>query len=213
MTKLLLAAALAWSGGAPAVSAELSDRDRAAIAALESRVVPLPGGIGSAQPASLAQRLAETRVPGVSVAFIENGRVKWTRAYGEAVAGSRRPVTPETRFQAASLSKAVAAAGALRLVDRGELTLDGNVNAGLKSWQVPAFQPSNGAGVTLRGLLSHTAGLTVAGYPGYARGAKVPSAAQSLAGVAPSNTPAVRAFAPPGKQFGYSGAATLSRNS
>lgn len=57
------------------------------------------------------------RVPAVSIAFIADGRIRWARAYGVAAAGSGRKVTPATRFQAGSMSKAVAAAGALRLVD------------------------------------------------------------------------------------------------
>jgi CubicO group peptidase (beta-lactamase class C family) len=149
--------------------------------------------------------MAETKVPGVSIAFFENGRVKWARGYGEAVAGSKRAVTPNTRFQAASMSKAAAAAAALRLVDQRRLSLDDDLNLRLRGWRVPAGTAPFAEKVTLRRLLSHTAGLTVAGYPGYAAGAKVPTIVQSLTGAAPANTAAVRPYAAPGAQIAYSG--------
>lgn len=204
LLKLLSWAMLAGLSSAAASAAELNARDRAAIDALEQRVVPLPGPRGAGGVATLAERMAQTKVPAVSVAFIEDGQVKWARAYGEALAGSGRKATPETRFQAASMSKAVAAAGALRLVDQGRLSLDEDVNKRLKAWRVPAAASPSGE-VTLRQLLSHTAGLTVDGYPGYAAGTAVPTIVQSLSGAAPANTAAVRSFAAPGAQMAYSG--------
>ncbi|SMF77199.1 CubicO group peptidase, beta-lactamase class C family [Allosphingosinicella indica] len=147
--------------------------------------------------------MAETKVPAVSIAFIEDGRVKWARAYGQAAAGRR--VTTRTRFQAASLSKAVAAAGALRMAERGVIDLDADVAPRLRGWRLPVADPGKGESVTLRRLLSHTAGLTLGGYPGYAAGEPVPTIVESLSGAVPSNTPAVRAFAPPGAKLAYSG--------
>lgn len=200
------ALALAAAFGTVASATTLSVRDRAAIEALEQRVVPLPGPrVPGDGPAPLARRMAERNVPAVSVAYIEDGRVKWTRAYGEAVAGSGRAATPDTLFQAASMSKAVAAAGALRLVDRGRLSLDEDVNRRLRGWRVPDAPEASAERVTLRRLFSHTAGLSVAGYPGYATGASVPGIADSLAGRPTANTAAVRAFAVPGAQLAYSG--------
>lgn len=196
---LLSAAVLA---AMPAAATSLNDLDRAAIQAVEQRVVPLPGPQSRKGLATLAERMSESNVAAVSIAFIEDGRVKWARAYGEAVAGSGRAATQETRFQAASLSKAVAAAGALRLVDQGKLSLDEGVNRRLRSWRVPG---DRGDEVTLRHLLSHTAGLTVAGYPGYGAGEPVPSIVESLNAAPPTNTAAVRPFGPAGAQLGYSG--------
>ena len=204
VTRLWLGVA-ALAGGGAAAAPPLDAFDRAAIDALEQRLSALPRSAPGTPPAPLAERMAEAKVPGVSIAFIENGRVKWSRAYGVAVAGSKRPVTPQTRFQAASMSKAVAAAAALRLVDRGRLALDEDVNTRLRGWRAPAFPDAGAEKVTLRRLLSHTAGLTVGGYPGYAVGEAVPTLVQSLAGTAPANTAAVRAYAAPGAQTGYSG--------
>ena len=179
-----------WAQAAPSAA------DKAAIAAYETR-------LGLADKA-LAQRMAELNVPGVSVAFIEDGKVRWARAYGVAEAGRKRPVTPATLFQAASMSKAIAAATALRLVDQGRLTLDDDVNARLKSWKVPDSPFTAERKVTLRALLSHTAGMTVSGFPGYAADKPVPTTVQILDGAPPAITPAVRSWETPGR-YAYSG--------
>lgn len=196
--KGIVAAAWLLAGTAHAAP---SAADLAAIAVMESRVAPP----GSAEGKPLAARMAELKVPGVSIAFIEDGKVKWTRTYGLSDASAARGVTPDTLFQAASMSKAVAAAGALRLVQQGRLDLDGDVNARLKSWQVPASSYTAVEKVTLRRLLSHTAGLTVSGFPGYAAGKPIPGDVQMLDGKPPANTPAVRSFEPPGAAYAYSG--------
>lgn len=197
MRSILAGLAAALLLAAPA-SAKTSAADQSAIAAYEARI----GSATAGKP--LAARMAELNVPGVSIAFIEDGKVKWTRAYGVAEAGGARAVTPDTLFQAASMSKAVAAAGALRLVDQGKLDLDGDVNRRLKSWKVPESPYTAEKTVTLRGLFSHTAGLTVSGFPGYQAGKPIPTTVQILDGVAPANTPAVRSFEAPG-QYAYSG--------
>ncbi|WP_372784108.1 serine hydrolase domain-containing protein [Phenylobacterium sp.] len=199
----LLAALLALTGAARA--AEPSPADRAAIAALETRISPMAVSAEGAAPRTLAVRMAELKVPGVSVAFIENGKVKWTRTYGVAAAGGTQPVTPETLFQAASMSKAFAAAAALRLVEQGRLDLDEDINDRLKTWKVPPSPYTAEQKVTLRRLLSHTAGLTVSGFPGYQAGTPVPAILQILDGTPPSNTPAIRSFETPGGAYAYSG--------
>ena len=187
-------------------AAEQPSRERAAIEALEKRVVALPRNVGSKEPAPLAQRMAETKVPAISNAFIGDGQVKWARACGEAVAPSGQATTPETLFQAGSLSKAVAAAGALRVVDHGRLSLDEDVNTRLRAWRVPAGPFGNSHDkVTPRRLFSHTAGLAVRRYLGYAAGSTVPTVVQSLSGTVPANSPPVRPFAAPGTQIAYSG--------
>lgn len=194
-----LATALTFSGIAYSAP---SAKDRAAIAAIEGRLGP-----SAAVPAvtTLAARMAALKIPGVSIAFIEEGQVKWARAYGVTDVSERRTVTPDTLFQAASMSKAVAAAGALRLVDQGRLDLDEDVNSRLKAWQVPASALTATEKVTMRRLLSHTAGLTVSGFPGYAAGKPIPTTVQILDGVAPANTPAIRSFEAPGGAYAYSG--------
>lgn len=152
-------------------------------------------------PQSLAQRMEHYGVPAVSVAVIDGGEVAWTRAWGLADVESGRPATPETLFQAASISKPVAALGALALVERGQLDLDADVHEKLRGWNVPEHD-FEGA-VTLRGLASHTAGLSVHGFPGYGPEEEVPSTVGVLKGE--GNTDPVEVVLAPGTEFRYSG--------
>ncbi len=108
--------------------------------------------------------------------------------------------SPDERFQAGSVSKAVAALTALRLVAAGAVELDADVTDRLASWRLP-----DGEGVTLRRLLGHTAGLGVPFFPGYAEGEPVPTLVQVLDGLPPANTAPVRVESPPGSAFAYSG--------
>lgn len=204
MKRILSALAAVLSLTAAPLAAAETAHDRAHIALMET-ALRSPPGAQAMPPKTLAQRMVELNVPGVSIAFIEDGKVKWTRAYGVADATDRRPVTPQTLFQAASMSKAVAAAGALVLVDKGRIDLDEDVNRRLKAWQVPPSAFTATEKVTLRRLLSHTAGLTVSGFPGYASDKPVPTLVQLLNGQPPANTPAVVSFEPPGQGFAYSG--------
>lgn len=144
-------------------------------------------------------------VPGVSIAVIEGGRIEWARGYGVKEAGKPDPITPETMFQAGSISKPVAALVALRFVQEGRLDLDEDVNAKLLSWHVPENELTSRRKVTLRGLLSHSAGLNVHGFPGYEAGAEVPTMVQVLDGGKPANTEAVRVVVLPGTEWRYSG--------
>lgn len=142
-------------------------------------------------------RMRTLHVPGVSVAVIDNYRIVWTHAYGA--------VTTETRFQAASISKPVAALAALKLVEQGRLSLDEDVNAKLKSWKVPDNAFTSIEKVTLRRLLSHSGGLTVHGFPGYQVSDRLPTLVEILDGVKPANTGPVRVDIKPGSQWRYSG--------
>jgi CubicO group peptidase (beta-lactamase class C family) len=76
---------------------------------------------------SIEQRMVRLHVPGVSVAVVDRGAMAWVRAFG---------VTPTMPFQAASIGKVLTATATLRLVERGRLSLDENVNAYLTSWKV-----------------------------------------------------------------------------
>jgi CubicO group peptidase (beta-lactamase class C family) len=139
----------------------------------------------------------------VSIAVINDGHVEWAAGYGVRVVGSSDSVTVSTLFQAASISKPVTALAALRLVDEGHLDLDSDVNRWLRSWQIPESRYTLEQPVTLRSLLSHTAGFNVGGFPGYRRGAVVPSAVDVLEGR--GNTAAVRLDTVPRSRFQYSG--------
>jgi CubicO group peptidase (beta-lactamase class C family) len=175
-------------------------------ARVESGLLPLFVVEGRPLPAkTLAERMAALRVPGVGVAVINEGRIEWAKGYGVTEAGTTTPVTPRTLFQAASISKPVAALAALRLVEQGKLGLDEDVNAKLKSWKVPGNEFTKTENVTLRRLLSHTAGLTVHGFGGYAAGDPVPTLVQVLDGAKPANSDPVRVDVVPGAMMRYSG--------
>ncbi|HXJ93985.1 MAG TPA: serine hydrolase [Terriglobia bacterium] len=182
-------------------------------AEVEARIARVENGLlppvvigGEATPGmKLADRMAFYKVPGVSVAVINQGRIEWARGYGLADVAEKRPVTPETRFQAASISKSVAATAALHLVEEGKLDLDRNVNDYLKSWKVPDNEFTKEQKVTLRRILSHSAGLTVHGFPGYEAGTPVATLVQVLNGEKPANTDPIRVDLVPGSKWRYSG--------
>jgi CubicO group peptidase (beta-lactamase class C family) len=109
---------------------------------------------------TLAERMAHYDVPGLSIAVINDFEIEWARGYGVMEAGSDDPVTTRTLFHAGSVAKTVAAAAALQLVERGSLDLDENVNPWLRSWRIPENEYTEVEKVTLRRLLSHSAGLS-----------------------------------------------------
>ncbi len=144
-------------------------------------------------------------IPGLSLAIIDGGKIVKAQGYGVTERGGKVAVTPSTLFQAGSISKPVAALGALRIVEHGKISLDVDVNAKLSTWKVPENEFTKDKKVTLRGLLSHTAGMTVHGFPGYASDALVPTVPQVLDGTSPANTAAVRVATVPGSAWKYSG--------
>lgn len=175
------------------------------IAHVESGLLgPVQISGAAAETHTLADRMAQLHVPGVSIAVMHEGRIEWAKGYGVASIGGA-PVTPETRFQVGSISKPVAALAALHLVEQGNLSLDTDVNDSLKSWKLPPGEGANARPVTLRELLTHTGGISVHGFPGYAAGEDVPTLVQVLNGEKPANTKPIRIEAPPGEKWNYSG--------
>jgi CubicO group peptidase (beta-lactamase class C family) len=157
---------------------------------------------------TLAERMAFHKVPGLSVAVIDSGRIVWARGFGVKAMGGTDSVTTETLFQAGSISKPTFALGLMRLVQDGRLNLDEDVNLKLTSWKVPENRFTAKEKVTLRRILSHNAGLTVHGFPGYEAGTPVPTVVQLLNGTKPANTAAVRVDTFPGAISRYSGGGT-----
>ncbi len=154
---------------------------------------------------TIQDRMETYHVPGVSVAVLDGGRIVWAKGYGVMDVETGQPVTEETLFQAASISKPVAATAALRLVERGLLDLDAPVNGYLKRWKIPENDFTRKVPVTLRHLLTHTGGLTVHGFPGYALGDSIPTTIQVLDGSGPANTDPIRVDTLPGSLWRYSG--------
>jgi CubicO group peptidase (beta-lactamase class C family) len=154
---------------------------------------------------SLAELMEKFKIPALSLAVIDNFQIVWAKGYGVVAPDSKSPVTTKTLFQAGSISKPVAATAALHMVEQGKLVLDENVNDKLKTWEVPDNEFTQTEKVTLRRLMSHTAGLTVHGFPGYDVDASIPTIVQILNGEKPANTPPIRVDIVPGTKFRYSG--------
>jgi CubicO group peptidase (beta-lactamase class C family) len=154
---------------------------------------------------TLKQMTDAYKIPGLSIAVIDNYQIAWSRAFGVTEWGGSAPVTTKTLFQAGSISKPVAATGALWLVEQGKLSLDEDVNKKLRSWQVPENEFTKQQKVTLRRLVSHSAGLTVHGFPGYAVNEPVPALVQIFNGEKPANTAPIRVDFVPGTKMRYSG--------
>ena len=130
----------------------------------------------------LPELLQEYRVPGAAVALVHNGEVAWVQGYGLANEDTGTPVTAETVFQVASISKSVTAWGVMRLVEEGRIDLDAPVEQYLTSWHLPPSEFDHG-GVTVRRLLSHTAGLAPWDYPGTPVGETPPTLVELLSGM------------------------------
>lgn len=152
---------------------------------------------------NIEERMRELRIPGVSIAVLNNGNIEWAKGYGFADMSEERAVTTETLFLAGSISKPVAALHAHQLAEKGTISLDENVNAYLTSWKVPENEFTTEEKVTLRRILNHTAGLTVWGFPGYDKGDTLPSVVDVLEGK--GNTEPVRVYKKPGESWMYSG--------
>jgi CubicO group peptidase (beta-lactamase class C family) len=157
---------------------------------------------------TLEERMRRYGVPGTSIAVAVGGRIVWAAGFGVKAADEPDGVTSETLFQAASISKPVAATAMLRLVEKGILDLDADVNRYLRTWKVPANGFTALAPVTLRRIVSHSAGLTVSGFPGYPRQDSLPTLQQILSGERPANTGPIAADTIPGAIERYSGGGT-----
>ena len=183
---------------------------------LEERIARIenfaPISLGANEPPirlNLRQLMEISNVPGLSVAVFDDYKLAWAKSYGVTESGGDVAVTPHTLFPACSISKPIAAIAALRLVEEGKLTLDSDVNLKLASWKVPENQFTREQKVTVRRILTHTAGTTVHGYIGYGPGDRVPTLVQILDGEPPSHDPAVRVDYVPGMKQRYSGGGFL----
>jgi CubicO group peptidase (beta-lactamase class C family) len=203
------ATALLSAGSAPTGAQEHSRPKPLPLAQRQARIekglAPVDIGKGETKVLGLAELMKVCKVPALSVAVIDGYQVAWAKAYGTTELGGKTPVTTKTLFQAGSISKPVAAAGMLALVQAGKLSLDEDVNVKLETWKVPENEFTKEQKVTLRGLVSHTAGLTVHGFPGYHVDEKVPTTLQILDGEPPANTPPIRVNVVPGTIVRYSG--------
>ncbi|MBK8937616.1 MAG: beta-lactamase family protein [Polyangiaceae bacterium] len=151
---------------------------------------------------SLEAAMRQYNVQGVSAAAMVGGRVVWARAWGLADAAKRTPMRPETVMQAASVSKPLTAVAVMRMVQAGKLNLDADVTQYFDGWE-PQFKGRK-ARLTLRQLLSHSAGLNVHGFKGYkSTVSDLPSTIDILNGR--GNSAKVKVALAPSAQQEYSG--------
>ena len=173
-------------------------------AAIElAQTQPGEDGLGTS---TVAELMEEFGVPGVSVAVIQDFKIHWAKAYGVADVETGQLVDIETMFQAASISKPVAAIGVLRAVQDGLFSLDDDINDILDSWTLDAREFTRNRPVTPRTLTSHTSGLGDGfGFPGYDPEQPLPTTVQILEGHELSNVGSVFMEREPLTFFEYSG--------
>jgi CubicO group peptidase (beta-lactamase class C family) len=157
---------------------------------------------------SLEARMREYKIPALGVAVFDNYELVWAKSYGFADVESGTRATEDTTFLAGSISKSVNALAQLAAVEDGLLILDAPINEALVSWKLPETDLTRVTPVTLRMLLSHTAGTTVHGFRGYAPREPVPTIEQILDGTPPANSAPIRVDLAPGTKFRYSGGGT-----
>jgi CubicO group peptidase (beta-lactamase class C family) len=163
---------------------------------------------GNFESKTLEERMAFYHTPAVSIAIVNNGKIEWARGFGKSDLESNTSTDIETMFQAASVSKPIFALAIMKLKEKGIIDLDKDVNTYLTSWQIPKngdWQPK----ITLRHLLSHTAGLTVHGFLGYTNSETLPTIQQILNGEEPANSGKVMVDILPETKFRYSGGGTV----
>ena len=193
----LLASTGAYASDLDGSAAKISEVESGlrAAAAISGKPVPVRG---------LREEMKAMHVKGVSIAVIDHGRIAWSKGYGVTQQGGA-PVNSETLFQAGSISKSLTAVAAMQLVQDGKIKLDANVNDQLTTWHFPSNAFTQSHFVTLRELLSHTGGVNVHGFEGYAAGTAEPTLLQVLNGSPPANSSSIQVVAVPGTAWSYSG--------
>ena len=158
---------------------------------------------------NIADRMKYYKVAGVSIAVIKDFKIDWAKGYGLANVEKNTPVTPETIFSAGSISKFVSAVTAFSLIQQGKLELDAPVNNYLTSWKIAENDFTRKTPITLRMLLSHTAGTSQTSYFGFTPDKKLPTIVEVLSGAPISESRLVVVNSEPKKEFRYSGGGSI----
>ncbi|MES2881904.1 MAG: serine hydrolase domain-containing protein, partial [Bacteroidota bacterium] len=147
---------------------------------------------------NLQKQMQTYGINGLSIAVIKNYKLDWAKGYGWADAEEKRAVTTVTRFQAASISKSINSLALLKLVQQRVIDEEADINTYLRSWKFPYDSLSKNKKISLANLLSHTAGLSVHGFGGYAITDSLPTVIQILNGTKPANSKPIRSLFQPG---------------
>ena len=171
---------------------------------VEQGMLPNVVFTGETKPSDVASRMRAHRSPALSVAVIHHGKLDWTAAWG-SLSTEGAPAGCDTLFQAGSLAKPMTLLAVLRMQEHGLLDLDRPIERYLTSYVLPAGKQSAEHPVTLRNLLSHTAGITPGGYAGYPVADVMPGIQQIARGEAPVNSPKIEVLGVPDSALRYSG--------
>lgn len=207
----LVVAVAANVGGALETLADIADR----IAAIAEEGRSTTGGLTPMERlgGELADRvpewLEESAEPGMAVALVEDCRVVRTAGWGLADRSTARPVEPGTVFNVGSISKTLTAWGVMRLAETGAIDLDAPVGRYLERWR-PEGDGFDADEVTVRRLLSHTAGINLPSVSGVDPDEPLPSLLEELERGRPElGIEPVRIESAPGSTFDYSGGGYL----
>ncbi len=154
---------------------------------------------------TLAERMDHYGVAGVAVAIIENGELVSATGYGVLQAGGGDMVDGDTLFSAGSVSKIATAMMLLKMNDDGQLDIDQPLSRYLTSWTLPDNEFGKADDITLRMIMSHTAGFNIHGFRDFAPGEALPSVVETLNGQAPAGNAPLTLISSPGARFKYSG--------
>lgn len=172
-----------------------------------------PPGPAAGFEAWTVKQMKAQGIPGVSIAVVENHRLRWARAYGLRNVANAKRMTTATPLQAASVSKSLAAVAAMKVFSASGLSIDARLDPlrvrlsaaeGGGRWALanPFARP-----VTARMLMSHTAGTNTFHYSGYREGREhIPTLRDELYGRRPATTPAIEVMRRPGVHWAYSSA-------
>jgi len=157
---------------------------------------------------NIVDRMKFYKVPSVSIAVVNNGKIIWSKAYGKREVASVSPADVNTIYQTASISKSINAFAVLKLVQEGKISLEKDIREYLTTWELPNNKFSTSRKITLANLLSHTSGLGTGGFFGYKITDTIPSLNQILSGTKPANSDPVQSINFPGAEYFYSGGGT-----
>lgn len=171
--------------------------------ALAARKTPTAPAFARVIESEVPEIMRTANIKGAAVGLVVDGELVYAKGFGFADHAGKIPVTPDTVFVAASLSKPIAAWVTLRLAKQGAITLDQHAADLVSPWPLAASTFDHRA-ITVRHLLSHTAGTSLGGYQGWLDYKELPTLEESLAGKT-NGRGAVELFAPAGSKFQYSG--------
>ena len=158
---------------------------------------------------NIIDRMKYYKVPGLSIAVIKDYKIDWAKSYGLADTINKTPVTTETMFSAGSISKFLMAVTALKMVDSGQIELEKPMNNYLTTWKIAENDFTKTTPITLRMLLSHSAGTSQTSYFGFTPTQPLPTIVEILSGAKISETRPVVVNSEPNKEFRYSGGGSM----